>query len=171
MKTFKVVGLLFALLIVGATSLVAVAAASAETAEWLCANALAAKECLILSENLTVMQFQDRNSESAVECAVGSILNEGWAGPGAEDEITSIVFHEPTKECKASAKALNLAEVEVINKCKKFESIGAIHVPWKTDLELISGVAWDTLLPGSGTLQPGYEIMCETIVGLITDTC
>jgi len=170
MKKSKLVALTFAVFAIGVTSLVAVAAASAETAEWLCANALVAKECLILSENLSVMTFQDRNAESEVQCEVGAVTDEGWVGPGAEDEVTKVAFN--SANCKASGKALNLKEEEKTNKCTSLESIGPVDLPWHSVLELINTVAWDTLKESSvANGPPGYEIMCKTLIGLVTDRC
>lgn len=163
MKKFSIVG---ALVAIAAIALVATSA-FADNTVWLCGEAKITgtgnNRCLTDSENLEVTFFEDRGAvvASRVECAVGSVTDEGWVGPGSEDETTLVTV--VSTSCKNAAKALNLKEEEVTNKCATFEKIKVVGLPWKTLIELVGGVAWDKLL----TTTAGYAITCTGV----TDTC
>jgi hypothetical protein len=153
-----------AVLAIGGLGVMGVSA-FADNTVWLCAGTdilSVSARCLILSENLEVVVLEDRGvgAEAAVECAVGSILDEGWVGPGSEDETTRVEFVSAPINCKPAANALNLAETAVANKCLKVLSVGAVNLPWGTLIELINGVAWDTLKPLRNG-QPGFLVECE----------
>jgi hypothetical protein len=170
-KPTTIVGALLAVLAVCATAVIAATAfAAEEEALWLCASEPVpnAKECLTLSENLETLTFEDRRLEASVSCPPETVLDEGWVGPGPEDETTEVTFKMTgTPKCEKSAQALNLAEAEVTNKCGTFESITAVNLPWKTLAELVKGVLYDTLSPGSSGLRPGYATKCTGV----TDAC
>jgi len=170
MKRFTIMGALAAML---AFSVMAVAAGTASAAiEWLCNGkaVLKAKECPVVTENLEVLLFQDRNASAEIECAVSETLGTGWVGPGAEDEISSGLI---IGGCKGAPKALNLKEEEVANSCTSaVAKVVALNLPWRTLLEEIGGLDYDTIEPGTEKgAQPGYESKCETILGTVTDTC
>jgi len=172
MKKYTMMGALFAVLALSVTSIAAMmpAAASALTTQWLCAEKVVpkAEECFINSENLEIFLLQDRNADAQVECPVGDITDEGWVGPGAEDRTTKVTF----KSCVGSAKAENLKEEEVANDCKaEAATVSALNLPWKTKIEVVGGVNYDTITPVSGTKQPGYETTCKTALGSVTDKC
>jgi hypothetical protein len=166
MKKFSIIGALFAVLAVGAMAVVAVTASAAEEeALWLCASEPVpnAKECFALSENLETLLLEDRNLGAAVECAPGSVTSGGWVGPGPADETTKVEF--ASGGCKKAAVALNLKEESVTNACGTFESVKAAGLPWTSLLELVGGVLYDTILPGSG--GAAYADKCTGV----TDTC
>jgi hypothetical protein len=167
MRKLSIIGALFASLAVGALAVVAVTASAAEEeALWLCASESVpnAKECLSTSENLETLTLEDRVLQAAVVCPPGVVLSEGWVGPGQEDETTAVTFTS-NGGCKKAATGLNLKEEEVTNKCGTFESVNAVGLPWTTLLELVGGVLYDTILPGSG--GAGYADKCTGV----TDTC
>src|ERR1700684_657024 len=163
MKKFSIVG---ALIAIAAVAVVA-ASAFADNTVWLCGGAKITgtgnNRCLTVSENLEIEFLEDRGELAAsnVECAVGAVTDEGWVGPGSEDETTIVTFSQTA--CKKAAKALNLKKEEVTNKCGTFEKIKVVGLPWTTLIELVAGVAWDRLL----TTTAGYAITCTGV----TDTC
>jgi hypothetical protein len=123
--------------------------------------------CLILSENLTVLKLGDMNESAEVECPVGSVLNEGWVGPGSEDETTKVEFMQ---SCPPTAKALNLAGAEVANVCGGTPTAEPVDLPWKT-LVYLEGSTTRDILSGTTHGEPGYIVHC-TVAGLkIADEC
>ena len=158
---------LVAVLALGA--LAASAFAAGGNTVWLCNSAfLTLEKCLTVSENLTALTLQDMNESSSVECAVGTVLDEGWVGPGSEDETTSVTF---TSECAPSAKALNLAGETVSNACTGTKAVGkALNLPWKT-LVYLEGTTTRDIISGTTNGEPGYEVEC-TVSGLkVKDKC
>lgn len=139
---------------------------------WLCGEKTVAKtkECLVVSENLEAFLIEDTGVEAAIECAVGSVLEEGWVGPGSEDETTAVEFMKPTEDCKPTSKALNKKEEEVSNLCEKVLSVQALDLPWSTKVELVGGLSYDKIGPTTNG-QPGYLVECKTILGNVDDKC
>jgi hypothetical protein len=113
--------------------LAAVAIASsalATTAVWLDDGQTATSKVSVVSSNLGAFKVEDMGtSAAAVECASQTVDGEGWAGPGSEDEITQVTFVESAKNCKPTAKALNLKNEEVTNACEKVEEVSAVDLP------------------------------------------
>ncbi len=153
-----------------------VAASSASGLEWLCnGKALTGTEkCLVVTENLEVDVFEDMNNiaPASVTCAVGSVLEEGWVGPGALGETTRVEFMSPTTECKPSAKAENLKLELVTNKCEKVLSVAVVDLPWKSEIVEKEGTNnWWVLLSGKGNGEPGYLVECDVLGAPTDDTC
>jgi len=166
MKKVMTTGALLAMLVFGVSALTAV---SASAAEWLCNEkaVLKAEECLVKSVNLEVLLLKDMSAGSEVECPVGSVTDEGWVGPGAEDKTTKVTFGV----CSAPATAENLAGGTVTNACEKVEKVEAENLPWNTTLETINAEKWDTI-SSSGAGNPAYQVTCKA-AGLpgIKDLC
>ncbi len=151
----------------------AVAASGASGLEWLCnGKALTGTEkCLVVSENLEELRLEDMNNiaPASVTCNAGSVLDEGWVGPGALDETTTVEFMNPTVECKPSAKAENLKLELVTNKCEKVLFVTALNLPWKSEIVEKEGTNnWWVLLTGKGNGEPGYLVECD-VLGVPTD--
>ena len=171
MKIVKIVGALVSVLALG---VLAVSAFAADNTVWLCEEKVilgSSSRCLVDSENLEAFKFYDLTADSEVECAVGSITNEGWVGPGSEDEITLVTFSSPTTNCTPTAKALNLSEAEVTNVCEKVEGVTPIHMPWATLLLLKAGISYDEIGEQGTNGEPGYELTCKTALGSVADKC
>lgn len=167
MKIIRIAVALASVLVLG---VLAVSAFGQDNTIWLCAGLEILnlpERCLILSENLETFVFYDLTADSEVECPTGVVMNEGWVGPGSEDEITLITFLSPG--CTPTAKALNLKEESVTNVCEKVENTGLptpVNFPAPTLLLLRAGVTYDEI---GGTA--GYAITCKTALGNVTDTC
>jgi len=146
---------------------VAASSASALSSVWLVNGALAPLT-LVTSESLGVVLLEDMGSTPAmVNCE--EVLNEGWVGPGSEDEVTSVVF---MKACAVPAKAENLENKEVTNNCKSGTeaTVVALNLPWNTLIVLSAGVFLDALTAGGN--GPGYKVECTNILGgKSTDEC
>src|SRR5277367_2035758 len=95
---------LFAVMAMGVFAAPALATGNGNTV-WLCngvqIQGSGSSRCLVDSENLEVFTLEDMLVPARVECAVGSILDEGWVGPGSEDETTSVEFVSPSTNCTA----------------------------------------------------------------------
>ncbi len=154
----------------------AVAASGASGLEWLCnGKALTGTEkCLVVSENLEELRLEDMNNiaPASVTCKVGSVLDEGWVGPGALDETTLVEFMSPATECKPSASAENLKGEHVANKCEKVLTVVALNLPWKSEIAEKEGTNnwWVTILTG-GNGEPGYLVECDVLGAPTDDTC
>jgi len=146
---------------------VAASSASALSSVWLVNGALAPLT-LVTSESLGVVLLEDMGSTPAmVNCE--EVLNEGWVGPGSEDEVTSVVF---MKKCAVPAKAEKLNKEESTNFCKSGTeaTATAVNLPWKTLIVLVGAVFLDQLT-AAGT-GPGYKVECTNILGgKSTDEC
>jgi hypothetical protein len=149
-------------------------AAFATGPEWLCAGqsitGAGNNRCLVDSENLGTFTLEDMGLPGRMECPAGTIKTEGWVGPGAEAEVTSITFGT----CTAPAKAENLSGVEVVNGCENVEKVEAINLPWTSKIESKAAANdWLVLLKhktGAGS-EPGYRVRCKVAGIAKTDTC
>jgi hypothetical protein len=159
---------------VAAFGSVVTAAAFATGPEWLCNGAAITgtgnNRCLVNSENLEAFTLEDMGLPGRVECPSGAITDEGWVGPGAADEVTSVSF----TGCTAPAKAENLSSVEVTNGCENVEEVKAVNLPWTTKIEA-KDAANDWLVAinkktGAGS-EPGYAIKCKVAGISKKDTC
>jgi len=165
MRKLHILGV--AMFAVFAFAAVAASSASALSSVWLVNGALAPLT-LVTSESLGVVLLEDMGSTPAmVNCE--EVLNEGWVGPGSEDEVTSVVF---MKACAVPAKAENLENKEVTNNCKSGTeaTVVALNLPWNTLIVLSAGVFLDALTAGGN--GPGYKVECTNILGgKSTDEC
>jgi hypothetical protein len=142
--------------------------------QWLCSGAAITgtgnNRCLIFSENLGVFTLEDMGLPARVECAAGTIKSEGWVGPGAEAEITSVTFGT----CAAAAKAENLSGTEVTSVCENVESVSAVNLPWTAEI-IAKDAADDWLViinsKGGAGSEPGYAIKCKVAGISKKDTC
>jgi hypothetical protein len=149
--------------------LVSAVSASAEAPSvWLCGNELVVKgtPCVTVSENLEPEFLEDMGVPARIECPPGSVFSYGTVGPGAVDETTKVEFLEEGKVCKPAAKAENLKGEEVANKCGKVNELTVVNLPWKTEIVLEGGVAYDLI-----SSEPGYTSVCETLGIPVTDKC
>jgi hypothetical protein len=167
--------LLVGLIAVAALGVVAASALAAGNGNtvWLCNGAfLVLERCLVDSENEGVTMLYDLEEHAGVECASTWVLDEGWVGPGSEDEVTSVEFMEPEVHCKATEKALNTAFEPVTNVCEKTADVRttAIHLPWLSLLYL-EGSTTLILLSEMGNGQPGYLLSCLVATVKIEDEC
>jgi hypothetical protein len=151
-----------------AAATVAVTASAEAPSVWLCGNELVVKgtPCTVVSENLEPLFIEDMGVPSRLECPPGSVFTYGTVGPGATDETTVVEFLEKGNACKPAAKAENLKGEEVANKCGKINEIKFLGLPWKTEIVLEGGVAYDLI-----SSEPGYTSVCETLGIPVTDKC
>jgi hypothetical protein len=172
----KLIPAVFVLLALSVTA--ATALAGNGNTVWLCKGkqvfGTGNSRCLTNSENEGKFILEDRGSGAgSVQCeGTATILNEGWVGPGSEDETTLVEFIAPKTNCKPSPKSetLNLSEAEVTNVCETVENVEAKNLPWKSLLFLEGTASVDKVGPGTGG-EPGYAIVC-LVAGLKkTDTC
>lgn len=163
---------LFAVLALAAAAGASMASAEV-TSTWLVGGALPTKAESVMSENTAVMVFEDMGVPASVECAIGAVTDEGTvggpAGKETEDEVTKVSFTQAS--CKKTATAKNLKEESKANGCEKLESIKPINLPWLTEMMLVGSVFLDLIIAGGGLAPPGYEIICKTLLGSITDKC
>jgi hypothetical protein len=166
--------LTLALASVTALAAILATAAFATGPEWLCNGAAITgtgnNRCLVDTENLEVLALEDMGLPGRIECSAGTTKTEGWVGPGADGEITSVTFGT----CTAPAKAENLSSVEVTNGCENMESFTALNLPWTTKIET-KDAANDWLVAlnkktGAGS-EPGYAIKCKVAGISKKDTC
>jgi hypothetical protein len=171
--------LLMVLAAVSALGALVVAATSAQAAfEWLCNGVAptAEKRCLVISENLEVLVLEDMSIPAAVECPVGSVLDEGWVGPGNEDETTWVEFMATAPgPCKPAAKAMDLNGELLTNGCEKVVRVGPLDLPWLTLVEELTeegGVNsyWD-LIESHEHGEPGYLVECSVAGLKVPDEC
>jgi hypothetical protein len=161
MRKLRVVGLaFFAVLAFGA---IAVASASALSSVWLVNASTIGSKVLVLSE-ATVLLEDMGLVPAGFTCAL--VANEGWVGPGSEDEVTSVTFN--VANCFKDPKSENLENKEVANGCTSIDNVAAIGLPWKTLIVLSGAVFLDQI---TGTATPGYLVECGTSLGLVDDAC
>ncbi len=144
-----------------------------EGTEWLCNGEPvdSKSECVVLGENLEVLLLKDMSAGSEVDCPVGSVLSEGFVGPGAKDETTKVEFLEAGAKCTAPEKAENLKGESVANACKKAVKVEAENLPWNTTLETINEELWDKIAGSKEKSNPGYLTECEVEGIKVDDLC
>jgi len=156
MKKIHVLGIMiFAILAVGAVSV-----ASASALEWLEDGAA----ITVAKASETTGEIKLRNTNGGglglnVEVLCSGTF-DGTVGPGINDEITAVL--SLTKV--AVTLAAPLACTNVAN-CES-PQVSAVNLPWKTEL-LTEGTLFLDMLLGN----PGWEIDCNTIFGLIEESC
>jgi hypothetical protein len=161
MKKLRVAGL--ALLATLAFGSIAIASASALSSVWLVNGSTIGSKVLVLSE--ATLLFEDMGLVPAgFTCAL--VANEGWVGPGSEDEVTSVTFN--TSNCFLDPKAENLKDEVVSNDCTSIDGVAMLGLPWKTLVVLSGGVFLDQI---TGTAAPGYLVECVSVLGLVDDAC
>ncbi len=168
--------LVVALMALASLGVLAMSAGSASAAfEWLCAGekitGTGEERCLTLSENLETLKLEDMGVPGAVECSPETVLDEGWVGPGAAGETTSVTF----QTCLPAPKAENLKEEVVTNGCEgKTATVQAVNLPWLTPIEELTepeagvNAYWILIKAGVAGKEPGYLVEC-TVAGLKTD--
>jgi len=160
---------LFAAAVLGIAAASAFAAGDGNTV-WLCgSNYIVLERCLTIAENLSTIVLEDMTELAAAQCPPGSVLAEGWVGPGSEDETTSVAF--TANSCSPPPKAENLSGEALSNVCTLVISVKALALPWKTAVYLEGSATWDTIKPGASGNQPGYLIECVVAGLTMKDTC
>jgi hypothetical protein len=167
MKKVTITVVLVSALAVLGSAVAAVTASAEPPSVWLCGNELVVSgtRCASVEVNSGALTYEDMGVPATIECPTGTVFFYGTVGPGVVDETTKIEFLEDGKKCKPTAKAANLKGEEVANKCEKVEKVEASGLPWKTEMVLEAGVAWDLI-----SSEPGYTSVCKTIIN-VTDKC
>jgi len=150
------------LALVAAVVMSAIAAGSASAAhEWLINGAAITVAKKTHSKALVLLE--DSGSGTAVHCKG---FDAGTVGPGGKDLVESVTAEllgtndkipctfDKTGTCESGTAPTALA----------------IHLPWKTELELINGKVRDLIL-ADGNGAPGWAVTCKTFLGSTTDTC
>jgi len=165
--------LIIALFALGALGVLASASFAADNTVWLCeGKEPTSKSCLVSSEGEGNLTLEDMKEEAAIECTGADVTDEGWVGPGSEDETTRVTFTSPTTNCKPTAKALNEEGKEVANKCESVVSpgVGPVDLGWVTLLELVAGKSKDRIKETTHG-QPGYTVHCKSSILELADEC
>jgi hypothetical protein len=158
MRKIQTVGL--ALVAVLAMSAVAVASASA--AEWLLNGAKITAATSAPSEGaLTLEDTKAPGGAVKVECS-GKFV--GTVGPLAADSITEVLSLTGTSTISCTIITHGACEGTTAE-------VKGIHLPWTTELLLATETEFrDDIVSGTGG-EPGYTVVCKTILGNVTDTC
>jgi len=115
--------------------------------------------CLVDSENEGVLQLEDTEAvlgaPAGVECKAGEVFDEGWVGPGSEDEVTTVTFVAPKTNCTGT------------HDCTTFDEVKALDLPWAT-LLFLAGTESFVLISPTTNGEPGYLVEC-TVLGVTKD--
>lgn len=155
MQRIKILGL--ALMAVCAVS--ALVSASALAAhEWLLNGKPITTAVKINSKSVGSLLLEDLHASGGAVAIVCEGTDKGTVGPGAKDEVTSITATNCTFEKNGQCEA------------NKGVTANALHLPWKTTLELVSGELRDVIMGTGG--EPGWNVEC-TVFGVfkIQDEC
>ncbi len=155
MQRIKILGL--ALVTVCAVSALVSASAFAAP-EWLLNGKPITTPFSIKSKSVGSLLLSDLGAPGGGTAITCKGTDKGTVGPGAKDEVTEVTATGCTFEKAGS--------------CESSKSVTAkgVHLPWKTELELVSGELRDMVTGTSG--EPGWAVEC-TVGGIfkITDEC
>jgi len=154
MRKISVVGL--ALMAVCMFGVMVVSSASAALAEFLDNGAAITATENVLTELMQEagvgILLEDMGNSTEVECMKGD--DEGTVGPNGVATTTEAL-------CTEALPATGLCSAPVV--------ITALNLPWTTTIELV-GTTFRGLVTNAGE-NVGYEVECNTIIGLIKDKC
>jgi hypothetical protein len=170
MKKLHIVGIVFGAML--ALSAISASAAFAES-EWLF-NGAAITTALPVESSGEIL-LEDMGTGTQILCSgifVGTVT-------GKTDEITdvvnlSLVLEETTNLAGTKVSAVSCT-IEALGLC--LGTVGElvflipINLPWKTEILLEGTVFVDDILPHAGGGNPGYEVSCNTLIGVQTDVC
>jgi hypothetical protein len=149
------------------------------------ASALAASEWLLEGAAITTADPVETTGELLLaDTGTGTEITcsgkfDGTVGPGAADKIEKVLSLGGVEEkfenlAKVLVPAVNCS-VEKAGLCSV--AVGALivviplHLPWTTELLLPEATLWvDDITTGTGG-EPGYEVSCNTFIGVQTDVC
>jgi hypothetical protein len=168
MKKIHVLGV--ALVAVLALSVVGAVSASAATLQWL-ANGKAITSALASETTGSITLGSTNGLKIKIEAVVlCSGKFDGTVGPGGEDEITKVLNLSGVEVTLAKP----LTECENVKTCTSSE-VSPVNLPWLTRLELSGTEAapefLDIIEQGAGGAEPGWEVVCKTSLGTVTETC
>jgi len=171
MKKFYALGL--ALVAVFAMSSVVASAASALVSQWLWEGVLIPSPLPVES----VGEILITNMSTGTEILCSGIF-VGTVGPDAADEITDVTNLSLVKETTTNLAGQTVTAVSCtfekgglcLNSAGELVWVIPVHLPWKTEILLDEGLYIDSFTAGTGGL-PGWEVSCNTFLGLETDTC
>jgi len=111
---------------------------------------------------LTLTDKETAAGVSKVRCTAGGV-NSGSVGPENFDKVELARVEEAKKNCKSlegGCKTEGIVKVE------------GIHLEWQTTVVEVGGVFTDTLEgKGKEKEEPGWKVVCETLLGNMTDEC
>ena len=99
---------------------------------------------------------------------------DGTIGPpeGTKDQITEVLNLEKVLVAGELANSDLIANCETDNgTCTNPVDVEAVNLPWNTEVMLTPGGKFSDLLVSSGNGEPGWRVDCNSIIGLISDTC
>ncbi|MGH9770240.1 MAG: hypothetical protein ACRD4Q_00835 [Candidatus Acidiferrales bacterium] len=142
-------------------------------------SALAASAYLLNGAEIKELIFTEATGELLLEDTgifgkpdvLCSGIFDGMIEPGGViDEIESVL--ELNKELLEGPGGTDLIECEAHSTCTNPVDVIAINLPWATEVMLTAGGLWyDLINAHAGGGLPGYTIDCNSIIGLIEDTC
>ncbi len=167
MKKIQMIGVaVLALLAVGVVS---VASASATTLQWL-KNGLPIGAAQASTTEGEILLANPNGGGLGVKVDVlCSGKFDGTVGPGVEDLITEVLD-------LTGAMVISLTNLLVCTNIEGCENplAAPVNLPWLTELELMGTEAAPLFLDkflSAGFGNPGWEIDCTTVFGLIEETC
>jgi hypothetical protein len=138
------------LALVVALAMSALVSASAFAAhEWLLNGAAITTAVKIKSKSVGGLLLEDLKATGGAVAILCEGEDKGTVGPGAKDEVTSITA--------------NNCSFEKNGQCEAGQSVtaNALHLPWKTTLELVSGELRDVVMGTGG--EPGWNVECTVL--------
>jgi len=153
---------------------VVAASASAATLQWLEGGvAMAAASASETTGEILLRNTNGGGIGLNVEVLCSGTF-DGSVGPGIQDQITEVLDLN-----KVQVTLTNLLACTDENGNCGSPLVAAVNLPWLTELELMGTEAaplfLDVLKPGNGNTgtagNPGWEIDCTTIFGLVEETC
>ena len=114
----------------------------------------------ITSDTSGELLFEDMGAAGKPD-VVCSILFEGTVGPGSSDSIEKIVDLENKSPLKCTDKN---------GICSTPVAVTPLHLPWST-LLTVDGETLRDGISNSGAGEAGYTVDCNSLLGLVEDTC
>jgi len=114
--------------------------------------------------------LEDMNATGKPDILCSGFFDGTIAAGGVKDTIEAVLTL--TKELLQGGHAANsdLIECEAHSTCTNPVDVEAINLPWATEV-VLSGTTFVDLIFSSGAGTPGYIVDCNTIIGLVEDTC
>ncbi len=107
------------------------------------------------------LTLRDSGISSAIRCDTG-VEGEGAVGPGKKGRVTKFEVKEPEKNCARLEGPCESGEVT---------KVSGADLPWQLELYDTEGTVETNIEGTTAGKEPGWEIVCSTVLGKETDTC
>jgi hypothetical protein len=134
-------------------------AASGNAGKWQWSEALETEKIKGVGFTITLTDTKATGGSSKVRCTAGLEMTGSVAGAGSKIETAEV-----------SSPATNCTSVTGGCKTTGIEEVKGVHLPWAAFWSENAGKAV-TLIQNGGSGEPGWEVVCDTVLGKITDTC